>query len=142
MTPFHAIGAYSVRYLNVVTTCQFSICYNNILWLFKRFQYLQIQKIALKFIVLCSCCFQNEYHFEGPGGSMSQIVGLPNNSYKAITNTVWVRVRLCKLQKGYTRLAAASEKVYQLLAHGRWFFPGTRVLPPLKLVVMIQLKYC
>jgi hypothetical protein len=34
---------------------------------------------------------------------------------------VWVRARLCKLQKGCTRLAAASDKVYQLLAHGRWF---------------------
>jgi hypothetical protein len=33
----------------------------------------------------------------------------------------WVRVRLCKLQKGCTRLAAASDKVYQLLAHGLWF---------------------
>jgi hypothetical protein len=30
-----------------------------------------------------------------------------------------------------------SDKVYQLLAHGRWFSPGTRVLPPLKLVAMI-----
>jgi hypothetical protein len=38
---------------------------------------------------------------------------------------VWVRARLCKLQKGCTRLAAASDKVYQLLAHGRWFSPGT-----------------
>ena len=28
-------------------------------------------------------------------------------------------------EKGCTRLAAASDKVYQLLAHGRWFFPGT-----------------
>ena len=63
--------------------------------------------------------------FGGPGGSMSQVVGLPNNSYKPITNTVWVRARLCKLQKGCTRLAAASAKVYQLLAHGRWFPPGT-----------------
>jgi hypothetical protein len=27
------------------------------------------------------------------------------------------------LQKGCTRLAAASDKVYQLLAHGRWFSP-------------------
>jgi hypothetical protein len=27
--------------------------------------------------------------------------------------------------KGCTRLAAASDKVYQLLAHGLWFFPGT-----------------
>jgi len=29
------------------------------------------------------------------------------------------------LQKGCTRLAAASNKVYQLLAHGRRFSPGT-----------------
>jgi hypothetical protein len=28
-----------------------------------------------------------------------------------------------KVQKGCTRLAAASDKVYQLLAHGRWFSP-------------------
>jgi len=56
---------------------------------------------------------------------MSYEVGLPNNSYKPITNTTWVRSRLCKLQKQCTRLAAASDKAYQLLAHGRRFFPGT-----------------
>jgi hypothetical protein len=28
-------------------------------------------------------------------------------------------------KKGCTRLAAASDKVYQLLAHGLWFSPGT-----------------
>jgi hypothetical protein len=28
-------------------------------------------------------------------------------------------------KKGYTRLVAASDKVYQLLSHGRWFSPGT-----------------
>ena len=28
-------------------------------------------------------------------------------------------------KKGCTRLAAASDQVYQLLAHGRWFSPGT-----------------
>ena len=28
-------------------------------------------------------------------------------------------------KKGCTRLAATSDKVYQLLAHGRWFSPGT-----------------
>jgi hypothetical protein len=28
-------------------------------------------------------------------------------------------------KKRCTRLAAASGKVYQLLAHGRWFSPGT-----------------
>jgi hypothetical protein len=38
----------------------------------------------------------------------------------------WIRACLCKLQKkGCTLLAAASDKVYQLLAHGRWFSPGT-----------------
>ena len=56
---------------------------------------------------------------------MSQVVGLPNNSCKPITNTAWVHARLCKLQKGCFRLAATSDKVYQLLAHGRWFSPGT-----------------
>jgi len=30
-------------------------------------------------------------------------------------------------KKGCTRLAAASDKVYQLLAHGRLFSPGTPV---------------
>jgi hypothetical protein len=56
---------------------------------------------------------------------MSYLVGLSNYSYKPITNTAWVRARFCKLQKGCTRLASASDKVYQLLAHGRWFSPGT-----------------
>jgi hypothetical protein len=28
-------------------------------------------------------------------------------------------------KKGCTRLAAASDQVYQLLVHGRWFSPGT-----------------
>ena len=51
---------------------------------------------------------------------MSQVVGLPNNSYKPFTNTAWVQ-----LQKGCTRLAAASDKVYRLLAHSRWFSSGT-----------------
>ena len=38
---------------------------------------------------------------------------------------MWVHTRLCKLQKGCTRLAAASNKVDQLLPHGRWVSPGT-----------------
>jgi hypothetical protein len=36
-----------------------------------------------------------------------------------------VRARLYKLQKGCSRLAAASDKAYQLVAHGRWFSPDT-----------------
>ena len=42
-----------------------------------------------------------------------------------LTNTAWVRARFCKLQKGCNRRAAASDNVYQLLAHGRLFSPGT-----------------
>ena len=37
----------------------------------------------------------------------------------------WVLARLCKLQKGVTRLAVASDKDYQLHVHGRWFSLGT-----------------
>jgi hypothetical protein len=37
-----------------------------------------------------------------------------------------VRARLYYLQKGCPRLAAASDKVYQLLAHDQWFSPGTQ----------------
>jgi hypothetical protein len=37
----------------------------------------------------------------------------------------WVRGQLCRLKKECIRLAAASDKVYQLLAQGRWFSPGT-----------------
>ena len=43
----------------------------------------------------------------------------------SITTTALVRARLCKLQKGCTRLAAASDKVYQLLNHCRWYSLGT-----------------
>ena len=67
-----------------------------------------------------------------PGGSMSQVVGLHNYSYKPITNTSWVRVQLCKLQKGCIRLAAASDNVYQLLAHGRWFSASLPTSPTTK----------
>jgi hypothetical protein len=43
-----------------------------------------------------------------------------NATFSNISAISW-----CKLQKGCTRLAAASDKVYQLLAHSRWFSPGT-----------------
>ena len=69
---------------------------------------------------------------KGPGDPMGKVVELHNNSYRPITNTAWVRTRLCKLKKGYTRLAVASDKVYQLLAHGRCFSPGTPVFSTTK----------
>ena len=71
---------------------------------------------------------------------MSQVVG-SKSSYKPITNTAWVRAQLCKLQKGYTRLAAASDKVYtSCLPRLGGSLRVLRLPPPLKLVAMIQLK--
>jgi hypothetical protein len=55
---------------------------------------------------------------------MSQVVG-SNNSYKPITNTSGFAPVFVNYKKGCTRLAAASDKVYQLLAHGRWFSPAS-----------------
>ena len=52
---------------------------------------------------------------------MSEVVGLPNNSYKPITNMAWVRAQFVNYKKRCTRFAGASDKVYQLLAYGQWF---------------------
>ena len=53
-------------------------------------------------------------------------------SLKCIINTVNSAKRqenqaiiFVNYKKGCTHLAAASDKVYQLLAHGRWFSPDT-----------------
>ena len=70
---------------------------------------------------LYSNTFKNRYLFKVLGSRVAQWV----RSLDLTTHATWVRARLCKLQKGCTRLAAASDKVYQLLAHGRWFSPGT-----------------
>jgi hypothetical protein len=37
----------------------------------------------------------------------------------------WFPPGFVNYQKGRTRLAAASDKDYQLLAHGRWLSPST-----------------
>ena len=60
--------------------------------------------VSLLFFAQGLCNNQPAYHLrlyfvEGPGSSMSQVIELPNNSYKPITNTAWVHARLCKLQK-------------------------------------------
>jgi hypothetical protein len=38
---------------------------------------------------------------------------------------ILILIGFVNYKTGCTRLAAASDKVYQLLAHGRWFSPGT-----------------
>jgi hypothetical protein len=42
-----------------------------------------------------------------------------------LNNNTNISARLCILQKGCTGLAAASDKAYQLLAHGLFFSPGS-----------------
>ena len=89
-----------------------------------------LNTIALTLYLLIETCV-NFYHYFSIGCLFIIIVepGWLNELgrwiYKPITNTACVRPRLCELQKGCTRLAAASDKVYQLLAQGRWFSPGT-----------------
>ena len=56
---------------------------------------------------------------------MRQVVGLPNNSYNLSPIRRGFAPGFVHYKKGCTRLAAASDKVCQLLAHGRWFSPGT-----------------
>jgi hypothetical protein len=41
------------------------------------------------------------------------------------TNLSPIRRGFVNYKKGCTRLAAASDKAYQLFAHGWWFSPGT-----------------
>ena len=40
-------------------------------------------------------------------------------------STLRTQLSFVHYKKGCTRFAAANDKVYQLLAHGRWFSPGT-----------------
>ena len=65
---------------------------------------------------------------KSPGGSMIWVVRIPSNSYKP-TNVlpIWrgFAPGFVNYKKRCTRLATASDKVYQLLAHDRWFSLGT-----------------
>jgi len=70
----------------------------------------------------------------GPGGSMSWVVGLPNN-YKPITNTAWVRFVNYKKETLDSQPQVIRFTSYLSMVGGslRVF----RLLPPLKLVAMI-----
>ena len=79
-------------------------------------------------------------------GSTIISVTVETISAKCLQYRKWhYQIQFCKLPVNvllfYVLIIAirGKSKVYQLLAHGRWFSPGT---PPLKLVAMIQLKYC
>ena len=56
---------------------------------------------------------------------MSQVGGLPSNCTRLSPIRRGFGSGFVNYKKWCTRLAAASDTVYQLLAHGRWFSPGT-----------------
>ena len=65
-------------------------------------------------------------HRRGPGGSMSQ-------DYLATrTSLSPIRRGLAPGFVNYNSNRSASEQVYQLLVHGRWFSPGTLASPTTK----------
>ena len=74
-----------------------------------------MQVILLKSHSLLSC--------EGHGGSMSYVVGLPNNHTSL--SPIWrgFAPGFVNYKKGCTRLA--SDTVYQLLAHCQWLSPAS-----------------
>ena len=65
-----------------------------------------------------------------------------NTAKTYLVNINAVNQWIARYKKGCTRLATASNKGYQLLAHGRGSLRVLRLLPSLKLVAMILLKYC
>ena len=101
-------------------------------------------ELCYQLLTTCHAFFSIRNHqtnlYNGLGGSMGQVVGLPNNSYKPITNTAWVHTRLCKLQK---RVHATHSRKFTsclpMVGGSLWVL---LLLPPQKLVAMIQLKYC
>ena len=74
-------------------------------------------------------------YIEGPGSSMSWVIGLPNKSYKPITNTAWVRTRFVNYKKG--ALDSQVIKFTSCLPMVNGSLWVLCLLPPLKLVAMI-----
>jgi hypothetical protein len=56
---------------------------------------------------------------------MSEVVGLPTTHTSLSPIRRGFAPGFVNYKKGCTRLAAANDKVYQLLAHGRWFSPAS-----------------
>jgi hypothetical protein len=68
-----------------------------------------------------------QYKLQGVTMLIRNFKWLPNNSYKLSLIRRGFAPGFVNYKKGCTRLATTSDKVYQLLAHGRWFSPGTPV---------------
>ena len=98
-------------------------------------------KIKNKYNLLNTCFlstfffFFSIFHFDqGPGWLGELGSWITKQLIQANTNATWVRARLCKLQKGCTRITAARAKFTSCLP---MVGGSLRLLPPLKLVAMI-----
>ena len=78
--------------------------------------------------------------YMGPGGSMSQVVGLSNNSYKSITIRRGFAPGFVNYKKGALDSPPQGIKFTSCLPMVGGSLRVLRLLPPLKLVAMIQLK--
>ena len=74
---------------------------------------------------------------QGPGGSMSWVVGLPNNSYKHITNARGFAPAFVNYKKGALDSQLQVIKLTSCLSMVGGSLRVLRLLPPLKLVAMI-----
>ena len=86
--------------------------------------------------LLCSIQLQYEYDHDGPVCTCITWVSAFIRLFISYSNSGEHFPKFLCLQEGttsnitkngYTRLATASDKVYQLLVHGRWLSPGTPV---------------
>jgi len=100
--------------------------------------YRNIEPFSTPFIVMFFVVFSNKVGSSSRGPVAQWVRSLDLTIHTSLSPirrgfaSVFVNYK-----KGCTRFAAASDKVYQLLAHDRWFSPGTPLPPPLKLVAMI-----
>ena len=104
-----------------------------------RLKYLKIQPVwfvEIVFLYLHLWYFVSSVHLEGPGwlnelGRCRARVAQWVRSLDLTAHTSLSSIRrgfapsFANYKKGCTRLAAANDNVYQLLAQGWWFFPGS-----------------
>ena len=91
-------------------------------------QHLQKQQFVLKRVCFWTKCIHNSLLSQidtGPGWLNELGSWITYNSKNLSPIRRGFAPGFVNYKKGCTRLAAASDKVYQLLAHGRWFSPGT-----------------
>jgi hypothetical protein len=81
-------------------------------------------------------CVQYDFHIEGPGGSMSWVIGIPDNSYKPITNTAVFALGFVNYKKGALDSQPQVIKFTSCLPMVGGPLQVLRLLPPLKPVAM------